>query len=167
MEKSMLKRELQREALLRLESAARTESDFLAVTEIWNKLDENRMRRERYSEICCPLETMERAPSPTEDMLDIVLDHVDWFHHLLEDTDVSKQVLCLTAKQKDVLFLNQMRMYPVWYIAWMKNQSERNIRKIRALLYQRIRDRLLVRFLCRLESGPPLTNAMLWFMDKA
>ena len=42
-----LKRELRAEAIRRLEEAARTEKDFRAVVEEWNKLDRNRERRER------------------------------------------------------------------------------------------------------------------------
>ena len=42
-----LKREMRAEAIRRLEEAARTEKDFRAVVEEWNKLDRNRDRRER------------------------------------------------------------------------------------------------------------------------
>ena len=42
-----LKREMQAEAIRRLEEAARTEKDFRDVVEEWNKLDRNRERRER------------------------------------------------------------------------------------------------------------------------
>lgn len=42
-----LKREMRAEAIRRLEEAARTEKDFRAVVEEWNKLDRNRERRER------------------------------------------------------------------------------------------------------------------------
>jgi len=47
----ILKRELQAEALKRLESSARTEQEFTAVTEWWDRLDRNRERRERSYEI--------------------------------------------------------------------------------------------------------------------
>lgn len=47
----VLKRELQAEALKRLESSARTEQEFTAVTEWWDRLDRNRERRERSYEI--------------------------------------------------------------------------------------------------------------------
>ena len=42
-----LKPEMRAEAIRRLEEAARTEKDFRAVVEEWNKLDRNRERRER------------------------------------------------------------------------------------------------------------------------
>ena len=49
--KKKLKRELRREALTRLEEAARTQSDFNEVVAWWDKLDENRERRERDHEV--------------------------------------------------------------------------------------------------------------------
>ena len=42
-----LKREIKAETLRRLEEAARTEADFQAVINQWDKLDQNRERRER------------------------------------------------------------------------------------------------------------------------
>lgn len=38
-------------ALERIENAARTEEDFEKVIEIWDKLDANRERKERYHEV--------------------------------------------------------------------------------------------------------------------
>ena len=42
-----LKREIRAEAVRRLEEAARTEEDFRVVVGEWDKLDQNRERRER------------------------------------------------------------------------------------------------------------------------
>ena len=50
-ETKKLKRDLQREALARLENAARTTADFQNVVSWWNRLDSNRERKERYHEI--------------------------------------------------------------------------------------------------------------------
>ena len=49
--KKKLKRELEQEALARLESAARTVSEFENVIAWWDRLDANRERRERYHEV--------------------------------------------------------------------------------------------------------------------
>lgn len=46
-----LKRELEQEALARLEDSARTEEDFENVVTWWNRLDANRERKEHYHEI--------------------------------------------------------------------------------------------------------------------
>ncbi len=45
--RKMLKREIERAALARMEDAARTVEDFEQVIARWNHLDENRERRER------------------------------------------------------------------------------------------------------------------------
>ena len=50
-EKKKLKRELRREALFRLETAARTKADFENVILWWDKLDANRERKQRYHEL--------------------------------------------------------------------------------------------------------------------
>ena len=47
----MLHREARALALRRIEESARTEDDFQKVIEWWDKLDENRERRERDHEI--------------------------------------------------------------------------------------------------------------------
>ena len=49
-----LKRDLRREALTRMEEAARTVEDFNVVTNEWDLLDSNRERKERYYEIVRP-----------------------------------------------------------------------------------------------------------------
>ena len=45
MERKKLKREIEREALARMEAAARTEAEFENVTAVWDRLDANRERR--------------------------------------------------------------------------------------------------------------------------
>lgn len=49
--RKILKRDIEAEALKRLEESAVTEEDFRAVTKEWDRLDRNRERRERYHEV--------------------------------------------------------------------------------------------------------------------
>ena len=51
LERKLLKRDLQAQALSRLEDAARTSKDFENVIAWWDRLDANRQRRERYHEL--------------------------------------------------------------------------------------------------------------------
>lgn len=51
MEHERLVRDVRREALARVEDAARTAEDFEAVVKQWDKLDENRERKERAHEM--------------------------------------------------------------------------------------------------------------------
>lgn len=162
----MLKREARREALLRLETAARTEAEYENVVRMWNKLDDNRERKERYHEVSCPHETMYRAPDPYyHDFLDLILDSVDWFHHLVTDEDVSANIDRLFAKQKEVLYLHKVRVLKLAVVAALLGKSDRNIRKMRALLYTRMRERLAPRIARRMETGPAITPAMRRFME--
>ena len=50
-QRKLLRRELQAQALARLEDSARTQQDFERVVAWWDRLDANRERRERYHEI--------------------------------------------------------------------------------------------------------------------
>lgn len=50
-ENKTLRRDLQAQALLRLEQSARDTKDFENIISWWDKLDANRERRERYHEI--------------------------------------------------------------------------------------------------------------------
>ena len=52
-EHTKLKRELRQEALRIVQDAARTQADFEKLVDMWDELDDNRERRERYHEIRC------------------------------------------------------------------------------------------------------------------
>lgn len=49
--KKKLKREIRAESILRLEEAARTTDEFKIVIKWWDRLDDNRERKERYHEV--------------------------------------------------------------------------------------------------------------------
>ena len=105
-----LKREIRAEAVRRLEEAARTEKDFRAVVEEWNKLDRNRERRERDHENLrgdVPLE-YQAVPEPkliprwmnnpayrqlmAGNFLDILFDCPYEMHNLTADPFISRMV---------------------------------------------------------------------------
>ena len=52
-EHTKLKRELREQALHIIQDAARTQAEFERLVVMWNELDKNRERRERYHEIRC------------------------------------------------------------------------------------------------------------------
>ena len=52
-EHTKLKRELREQALHIIQDAARTQAEFEKLVVMWNELDKNRERRERYHEIRC------------------------------------------------------------------------------------------------------------------
>ena len=81
----MLHREARALALRRIEESVRTEDDFQKVIEWWDKLDENRERRERDHEIG-------RSTVPLEWGADelYLSDSPETIHELVTDADLSK-----------------------------------------------------------------------------
>ena len=108
------------EAIRRLEEAARTEKDFRAVVEEWNKLDRNRERRERDHENLrgdVPLE-YQAVPEPkliprwmnnptyrqlmAGNFLDILFDCPYEMYNLTADAFISRMVEELSEEHKEV-----------------------------------------------------------------
>ena len=118
------KRELEREALSRIENAARTADDFKNVIVWWNRLDSNRERRERYHEIRrsgldIPLDygaalDGEVIPYDVNDVLIKQIrkgDYIDVIFHcpfelkeLVTDGDLSKILYKLSDDHKEIIF---------------------------------------------------------------
>lgn len=178
-----LKRELEREALTRLEDAARTTEDFEAVVEWWDRLDRNREHRQGNHEVGrsgIPLEWGSPAdvviPVPTGyaswhqvlkgDFLDVIFDCPYEMHHLVEDEDISELIRRLSENHKEVLYYHAVRMYDTARIAAIRGQTERNIRKLRSLLLSNLRKRLLVKLAVRDKNGLPLTTTERVFLNE-
>ena len=175
-ERKKLKRELQAEALTRLEDAARTPADFKKVTDWWDKLDANRERRERYHEVLrsgddLPLEfgmtkdglcfpgNMNRALARQirkGEFLDAIFNCPYELHELVTDADLSDILRDLKEDQKELLFLWAVRLYSSAKIAAIRGQSDRNIRKIRITMLKRIHKKLLAALQEKARQGLPL-----------
>ena len=158
-----LKRELRAEAIRRLEEAARTEKDFRAVVEEWNKLDRNRERRERDHENLrgdVPLE-YQAVPEPkliprwmnnpayrqlmAGNFLDILFDCPYEMHNLTADPFISRMVEELSEEHKEVLYFLSLRLYSTTRLAAVRGQSDRNIRKLRKTIHKKLqRQNLLI-----------------------
>ena len=177
-----LKREMRAEAIRRLEEAARTEKDFRAVVEEWNKLDRNRERRERDHENLrgdVPLED-QAVPEPkliprwlnnpayrqlmAGNFLDILFDCPYEMHNLTADAFVSRMVEELSEEHKEVLYFLSLRLYSTTRLAAVRGQSDRNIRKLRKTIHKKLQ-RQMYDHLCRKqEHGGSLTlgNVSFW-----
>lgn len=178
MAKEKLKRELEREALARIEDAARSAADFENVVAWWDRLDANRERRERYYEIGCEIkeEPQEwedaqagavfprryinpfRRLAMAGDFLDIIFNCPYEMHELVEDTELSELIYMLPENHKEVLFYSAVHLYDSARIAALRGQSDRNIRKVRALLLSNLQRKLLERLAIREQKGMPLTT---------
>ena len=186
-ETKKLKRDLQREALARLENAARTTADFHNVVSWWNRLDSNRERRERYHEVSrsgldIPLDygaalDGEIIPYDVNDVLIKQIrkgDYIDVIFHcpfelneLVTDGDLSKILKKLCDEHKEIIFNNIVRGTSTKALGKIREQSDRNIRKVRATALKKIHKALLKVLLSRKEKGYPLTMEEKLFIEKA
>ena len=171
-----LKRELEREALSRLEDAARTEEDFQNVVTWWNRLDANRERKERYHEIGRSDVPLEWGMSPDEivipapiqhvyqkqiqkgDFLDAVFNCPFEMHELVTDADISKAIFALKDVQKELLYQLAIRGYSCQIIAAFRKQTDRNIRKIRDTMLRKLRKSYIQVLQQRIDNHIPLTK---------
>lgn len=182
--KKKLKRELAREALTRMEDAARTQSDFEEVIKIWDKLDQNEVRRVSNHEIGrgdIPLEwdmakdgvTFPRPESAAAhqaqrgDFLDIIYDCPFEMHELVEDSNISKLISQMKEDHKEILYYQAIRRYSCARIAAIRGQTDRNIRKARAALLKKLREELKKYLENREKHGRPLTAAQREFLKNA
>lgn len=186
-ETKKLKRDLQREALARLENAARTTADFHNVVSWWNRLDSNRERRERYHEVSrsgldIPLDygaalDGEIIPYDVNDVLIKQIrkgDYIDVIFHcpfelneLVTDGDLSKILKKLCDEHKEIIFNNIVRGTSTKALGKIREQSDRNIRKVRATALKKIHKALLKVLLSRKEKGYPLTMEEKQLIEKA
>ena len=176
-ERKKLKRELRAEALARLEDAARTQRDFENVIAWWDKLDANRERRERYHELSrsgddVPLDYGASAnelffPDTLNDVLEKQIRKGDFIdaifycpydiHELVTEEYLSEILLELKEDHKELLFLWAVRLFSSTRIAAIRQQSDRNIRKIRNTMMKKIRKELLSALTDKAEKRLPMT----------
>ena len=166
-----LKREIQAEAIRRLEEAARTEKDFRDVVEEWNKMDRNRERRERDHENLrgdVPLE-YQAAPEPRliprwmnnpaysqlmdGNILDTLFDCPYEMHNLTADSFVSRMVEELSEEHKEVLYFLSLRLYSTTRLAAVRGQSDRNIRKLRKTIHKKLQRQMYDHLCTKPENG--------------
>ena len=178
----MLHREARTLALRRIEESARTEDDFQKVIEWWDKLDENRERRERDHEIgrsTVPLEwdadELSLSDRPSYDMvlrklllagdfLDLIFDSPETIHELVTDADLSKILEELKPHLKNMLYYLFLRDYSAAEYADNIGQSDRNIRGIRETALKRIRKLYSGILAYRKENSLPMTLDEKYFL---
>lgn len=166
-----LKREIRAEAVRRLEEAARTEKDFQAVVEEWNKLDRNRERRERDHENLrgdVPLE-YQAVPEPkliphwmnnpayrqlmAGNFLDILFDCPYEMHQLSADPFISGMIENLSEEHKEVLYFLSLRLYSTTRLAAIRGESDRNIRKLRKTIRKKLQRQMYDHLCSKPENG--------------
>lgn len=185
-ERTLLKRDLRKAALARMEAAARTEADFQEVVNTWDKEDANRERRERYHEVgrddrVVPLEyniSKEKIiiPAPIQsvywkqmmkgDFLDVIFDCPYDLHELVTDCDISHILNGLSEKHKALFFFLVIRGYDTSHLAKLYGQTDRNIRKVRATIKKKIHGKLIPILEERIKQNAAMTMQEREFIER-
>jgi len=184
-EKNILMREAKLEALARIEERARTVEDFKKLSkEVWDELDANRERRKRYyvsdledmtiedvevtdgAVVPQPLNHMWWRQMMRGDFLDAIFNCPYDLHELTSSRSISEPVKALSENQKEILFFRAIWQWSPQKIAAMRNQSDRNIRKVYDTLIESLQKKLYERLLPRYDAGLPLTLAQREFVKK-
>lgn len=179
-----LKRQIRAEALARLEDAARTEDDFRYVVSEWDRLDRNRERRERDHENLrgdVPLEYM-AVPNPkmiplhlnlpryrqlaSGNFLDIIFSCPYELHELVASPFISDLIRSLTIEQKEVLYYLSIRQYSTLKVGMIREQTDRNIRKLRKNIHKKLQRAVYDYLLKKRNGGGSLTLQERQFLDE-
>lgn len=190
-----LVRELEREALTRMEDAARTTEDFKEIIRQWNRLDANRQRRERDHEVGRPNAEMlhwdrikdgdekgqlkkglDRViPIPFDsawwrqllvgDFLDMIFDCPYEMHEQTAWETISKVLQTLNENQMEVMYYRVIRQYSPQKIAALRGDTDRNIRKVYTRLIENLRNRLYAPLLEEYNAKSPLPLEQRQFVE--
>ena len=170
-EQNRLVREVLREALTRLEEAARTEEEYSEITQWWDRLDSNRERKERYHEQSISDDMFDwdlysRQIHRDNDIINTFYMCICQMHNLVDDPDLSRLTNEATDKQKVVFFPRIIAGCPTMQIAYCYGMTDRNVRKLIDLMLYNIREDIYGILAKRREDKQPLTLEQLDFLDK-
>ena len=181
-EHMVIRREADRIALIRQESAARTPYEFEKLVSTYNRLDENRERRERYHEVDRPHERIHLGytngkiiPAPfgyrfwreilNGNFLDIIFDCPHEIQELTASKSIYELVGVLNEGQKEVLYYWEIRGWTPQRVAAFRGQTDRNILKVHATMTESLRYKQYMRLLPRYKEKLPLTTSQQRFME--
>lgn len=174
-EQVTVRREMLKTAISRLEHAARTQKDFENVVASWDKLDQNEARRLRNHEISrgdVPLE-FDKAmdgiiipfsymePCWTQIMsgyfLEVIHDCPYELHELVSDSAISKMMQALKTDHKEIFYWHYIRQLSCVEVGRIRGQTDRNIRKTRAVILRKLRKQLQMALNDHQQAGYGLT----------
>ena len=148
------------EALRRLELSARTAAEFQSVVSWYDREEQSRMRRERRYESLradTPVEYLAPADGdivphsmscPTFRQIcrgefdDLLCNCLFRMHDLTDRAHLRQIVMNLKQDHKEILYFLGVRLYSSQQLALLREQTERNIRKVRGTVQRRIHKKL-------------------------
>ena len=98
------------------------------------------------------------------DFIDTIHDCPHELGEILEDVVFSQALNALSDNHKEILYYSAIRQYSTVHIADIRNQTDRNIRKVSALLMQRLREKLSAHIHQRQKDGLFITPVQLEFL---
>lgn len=181
--RKLLQRELREEALRRFEESARTVQDFKNIHATWDKLDANRERRERYHELLrgdVPIDyDVDYASTtfiprwrndPMERQLlrgyflDYFCDCPYEMHNLAAKEYLRQIIMGLKEEHKEIFYFLFLRQFSPQYVALMRGQTDRNIRKVRDTVLRKIWRKMNKQLLKMAEDGYRLGEREMQFL---
>lgn len=182
--KKRLVRDMKAEALLRMETAARTPSEFRAVQEVWDSNDASRERYERLHEILQDDNSIESSvdysgitvfprwlnnPTVWQLMkgyfLDYFADCPYEMHNLLAKPYLRRPVDRMKEDHKELVFFLYLRLFTPQHVAMLRGQTDRNIRKVREVAIRKLRKHVYEELKAREEKVLSLTHQELEFLE--
>lgn len=160
--KEQLKRDIKAAALERLEQSAESIDDFKNVISQWNRLDENRERKERYWEISrnntdFPLEygevswgtvfpknlnTAIQKQIRNGDFIDAIYDSPNEIQELVTEEYLYKILKDLKAEHKELLYLAAVKGLSNTQIAKLQGKTDRAVRYMKDTVFRKIRKKI-------------------------
>ena len=99
------------------------------------------------------------------DFLDAIYNCPFEMHELVTDEDISKAIFALKDVQKELLYQLTILGYSCQTIAMLREQTDRNIRKIRDTMLKKLRKSFILALQGRVDNHIPLTKAEQIFYD--
>ncbi len=159
--KKRLVREMKAEALLRMETAARTEAEFREVQEVWDDNDKSRERYLRLHEILQGDSSFESKvdyasavvfplwfndPTMRQLMKGFFLDYFAdcpyEMHDLTSKAYIRRAVSEMKEDHRELLFFLYLRLFSPQRVAALRGQTDRNIRKVRDVAIRKLRKKV-------------------------
>ena len=171
----MLMREAKRASLMRIEDAARTISEFEDVNRLWDDREitenwriakhegltldgvRNYEMNERGSIIPQPFGLIHWRQLLSGNFLDYIHDCPHEMHELTSRRPIFDLTRELDEDHKEILYYRAIRHWNPQQIAALRDQTDRNIRKVYNTMIASIRKKLYMRLYPRYRDGKPLT----------
>lgn len=187
--KKRLIRELKKDALERIEFAARSYRDFEQVVRFWDNNDASAARTQRNHEELrgdTPLEWGSQASEKGEigpifpewmndptlaqlrrgSFLDYLFDCPYEMHDLMSKEYLRRPVMELREVHKETLYFLFLRLYKPQQLACLREQTDRNIRKVRDVALRSVRRKVYASLQKRRDAGCTMTLAERTFLTE-